>query len=88
MTMDINIDDIRAEVRQWLSENWDPSLSLVEWRTLLADSGWGMPDWPVDYFGKDLPPASVAAIAEEFAAIGAVGASKSGPSSLVNFYEI
>ena len=42
--MDINLDDIRDEVREWLAENWDDSLSLIEWRTMLAASGWGMPD--------------------------------------------
>jgi len=80
--MDIKLDDIRNGVREWLAENWDDSLSLIEWRTKLADSGWGMPDWPVEYFGRDLPPSAVAVVQEEFAAIGAIGAMKSGPRML------
>jgi alkylation response protein AidB-like acyl-CoA dehydrogenase len=80
--MDINLDEIRSDVRAWLSDNWDPNLSLVEWRTKLVDTGWGMPDWPEEYFGKDLPPAAVSAINQEFAEIGALGVMKSGPRML------
>jgi len=80
--MDINLDDIRTEIRGWLAENWDADATLIEWRTKLVDSGWGAPDWPEAYFGRDLPPAAMAVIAEEFAAIGAVGAAKMGPRNL------
>src|SRR5580700_1576672 len=70
--------DVRAEVREWLSANWDPEMSLVEWRSKLADSGWGMPQWPREWYGRDLPHALVRAVEEEFANVGAVGAAKSG----------
>jgi alkylation response protein AidB-like acyl-CoA dehydrogenase len=70
--------DVRAEVREWLAANWDPEMSLVEWRSKLADSGWGMPQWPREWYGRDLPHGLVRAVEEEFAAIGAVGAAKSG----------
>ena len=29
--------DVRDEVRAWLAANWDPEMSLVEWRSKLAD---------------------------------------------------
>jgi alkylation response protein AidB-like acyl-CoA dehydrogenase len=80
--MDINLDDIRAEIQSWLAENWNPAMPLIEWRTKLVDSGWGAPDWPEDCFGRNLPPAAMTVIAEEFAAIGAVGSAKSGPRTL------
>ena len=70
--------EVRAEVREWLAANWDPELSLVEWRSKLADSGWGMPQWPREWYGRDLPHALVRAVEEEFANVGAVGAAKSG----------
>src|SRR5580658_7780689 len=70
--------DVRAEVREWLAANWDPDLSLVEWRSKLADSGWGMPQWPKEWYGRDLPHGLVRAVEEEFASVGAVGAAKSG----------
>jgi len=42
----INEAEVRDEVRSWLAANWDPEMSLVAWRSKLADSGWGMPHWP------------------------------------------
>ena len=70
--------DVQAEVRTWLSANWDPELSLVAWRNTLVDSGWGMPHWPQEWHGRGLPLGLVRAVEEEFAAIGAVGVARSG----------
>jgi alkylation response protein AidB-like acyl-CoA dehydrogenase len=70
--------DVRSEVRAWLAANWDPDMSLLEWRSKLADSGWGMPQWPQAWFGRGLPVGLVRVVEEEFAAVGAVGAAKSG----------
>ena len=47
--------DLRQEVRTWVSQNWDPSLSLREWRERLVTSGWAVPSWPVRWYGKGLP---------------------------------
>jgi alkylation response protein AidB-like acyl-CoA dehydrogenase len=70
--------EVRAEVREWLAANWNPDMSLVEWRGKLADSGWGMPQWPKECYGRDLPHALVRAVEEEFANVGAVGVARSG----------
>jgi alkylation response protein AidB-like acyl-CoA dehydrogenase len=70
--------EVRAEVRAWLSANWDPDMSLVAWRNKLADSGWGMPQWPEQWHGRGLPVGLVRVVEEEFAAVGAVGAARSG----------
>lgn len=70
--------EVRAKARTWLAENWDPDLSLVEWRTKLTDAGWGMPDWPEAWYGKSYPPLLAAAIEEEFIRFGAVGVAKAG----------
>lgn len=51
----VDEESIRREVRQWITANWDPNLSLVEWRTSLLDSGWAVPSWPERWFGKGLP---------------------------------
>ena len=51
----VSESEIRAEVRAWLEENWDPDLGLVEWRNLLIDAGWAMSAWPVEWLGKGLP---------------------------------
>ena len=71
-------ETVRAEARAWLDANWDPNARLAEWRGKLADSGWGMPTWPKDWFGRDLPQALAPVVEEEFARIGAVGVSKTG----------
>ena len=48
-------EEVRVEVRDWLASHWDPDLALVEWRTLLADSGWACPSWPEEWYGRGLP---------------------------------
>ena len=50
-------DAVKAELRAWLEENWDPNLGLFEWRGRLAESGWGAPHWPKEWYGRDLPVA-------------------------------
>src|SRR5690348_9035512 len=75
---EVNEASVRAEVREWLAANWDPNLSLVEWRNKLADSGWGMPQWPKQWWGRGLPPGMVPVVEEEFAAVGAVGCLRGG----------
>ena len=74
----INEQSVRKEVRAWLEENWDPNLSLLEWRTKLTDTGWGMPDWPEEWYGKGYPPLLATAVEEEFIRFGAVGVAKAG----------
>ena len=74
---------VRAEVRAWLEANWDPSLSLLEWRNMLAESGWGMPVWPREWWGRGLPPGMTPVVEDEFARINAVGVAKSGVRLLV-----
>jgi len=78
MMSKISETEVRAEVRAWLAANWDPELSLAAWRNKLADSGWGMPQWPEAWYGRGLPMSLVRVVDEEFAAVGAVSAAKSG----------
>ena len=40
---------------EWFKSAWDPELPLVEWRMLLLESGWAVPSWPVEWFGRGLP---------------------------------
>jgi alkylation response protein AidB-like acyl-CoA dehydrogenase len=69
----VSADEVREEARTWLEENWDPERSLIEWRNLLADAGWGTPSWPRDWHGRGLPVSLDSVVAAEFAAAGAVG---------------
>ena len=66
-------EDVAAEVRAWLEDQWDPERSLLEWRGLLADSGWGVPTWPSAWYGRDLPPVLAETVSRELDRIGAVG---------------
>ncbi|MDH4144804.1 MAG: acyl-CoA dehydrogenase family protein, partial [Acidimicrobiia bacterium] len=75
-------DDVRAEVRTWLEENWDPERPLLEWRGILADSGWGCPTWPVEWFGQGLSATLARVVGEEFDRINAVGAATGTGMSL------
>ena len=74
----VSEDQVRAEVRDWLAANWDPDMSLLEWRSKLADSGWGMPQWPTEWYGRGLSHALTRVVEEEFANVGAVGVAKTG----------
>ena len=69
---------VRAEARAWLEANWNPERSLVAWRTLLVDSGWGMPHWPERWHGRGLSVPLSQAVEDEFAQFGAVGVAKMG----------
>ena len=69
---------VRAEVRAWLETNWNVDAGLVEWRNKLIDSGWGVPTWPKDWHGRDLPAGLQLVVDEEFSRIGAVGVAKVG----------
>jgi alkylation response protein AidB-like acyl-CoA dehydrogenase len=74
--MDTSADEagvaLRAEVRDWVAENWDPESSLREWRERLADSGWGAPTWPVRWHGRGLSSSVGAVVRSELAALGVV----------------
>ena len=73
---------VRAEVRAWLEANWSSDLDLVEWRIKLIDSGWGVPNWPKQWYGRDLPPALAPVVEEEMQRVGAIGVAKAGIRTL------
>lgn len=73
---------VRAEIKDWLTAEWDPNLSLVEWRKRLVSSGWGAPSWPVSLFGRGLDPALASIVEGEMRRVGAVGVARSGARNL------
>jgi alkylation response protein AidB-like acyl-CoA dehydrogenase len=46
--------DVVAEVKDWLADNWEADLTVAEWWHRLGTSGWAVPTWPSEWFGKDL----------------------------------
>ena len=75
-------ESVRAELRAWLEENWDPALSLLEWRNILVDSGWGVPQWPKEWFGRDLPVGFMRVVDEEFKRVDAITVARKGATTL------
>ncbi|HEY2288482.1 MAG TPA: acyl-CoA dehydrogenase family protein [Streptosporangiaceae bacterium] len=57
----------REGALSWLSANWDPKLTVREWWARLADSGWGFPAWPVEWFGKGMSADEAAGVRAAFA---------------------
>src|SRR5207249_8616639 len=64
---------VKEEVSGWLDEHWDPDLTLGEWWQRLADSGWGAPTWPVEWYGKGLSSDALAEVIGAFRDVGAPG---------------
>ncbi len=69
---DLNENDIRISVRQWLSKAWDPTMSLLEWRTLLVESRWAVPSWPEKWFGRAYPAWADDVVRSELLSAGTV----------------
>ncbi|HEY8523805.1 MAG TPA: acyl-CoA dehydrogenase family protein [Acidimicrobiales bacterium] len=70
---EVTPEAVRAEVRAWLAEAWDPDLPLAEWRRRLVDAGWAVPSWPADRYGRGLPGWADGLVAQELDAAGAPG---------------
>jgi len=69
----VSENEVRAEAAAWLDANWEPERPLLAWRNLLVDSGWGVPSWPTDWFGRGLPSTMDRVVQAEFDRVGAVG---------------
>lgn len=80
--MDFTEQSVRREARSFLERNWNPDLSLLEWRNVLVDSGWGVPSWPTAWYGKDLPLGLIPVVNEEFNAFDAIHVARKGAGQL------
>jgi alkylation response protein AidB-like acyl-CoA dehydrogenase len=67
------IEQARVDARKWLSDHWDPELTVRQWWLRLAESGWGFPHWPTEWFGRSLGEPEAAAVLEEMAAASVLG---------------
>ena len=66
-------DELRRELRSWIAENWDEHSTVREWWRRLADSGWGFPTWPREWFGRGLIAEAAAVVYDELARAGVLG---------------
>jgi len=72
MTM-LSVEDVRAEVKAWLEETWNPDLTVGEWWDVLARSGYAAPTFPTDTWGKGWPRDLALAVSETISEHGAIG---------------
>jgi alkylation response protein AidB-like acyl-CoA dehydrogenase len=72
MTMP-SAEDVRAEVKAWLEENWNPDLTVAEWWDILARSGYAAPTFPEDTWGKGYARDLANVVNEAIAEHGAIG---------------
>jgi alkylation response protein AidB-like acyl-CoA dehydrogenase len=66
-------DAVEREARAWFESAWDPELAVGEWWRRLADSGWGFPTWPVEWYGRGLAPHETRRLPAIRRAVGALG---------------
>ena len=78
----MNSAEIRRAVSEFIDAEFDPALSLIEWRTRLLDGGWAAPLWPGDWFGRGFNQEQASVVAEVFRERGVVPAASIGPRGL------
>src|SRR5438067_2512997 len=67
------VDDVTTNVTDWLQANWDPELTVGEWWERLGTSGWAVPTWPEEWFGKGLSREEGVRVQRTIAEFGALG---------------
>lgn len=76
-------DELRAEVRDWLRDNWTPlpkntdpwasSPERIAWLEKVLEAGYAVPTYPAEWFGRGYPNKLANVIGQEFAVIKAPG---------------
>jgi alkylation response protein AidB-like acyl-CoA dehydrogenase len=72
--VDTATDPLIDEIRAWLTENWDPELTVAQWWERLGLAGWSAPTLPEGSYGRGLSRSDAVRVQNEIAAFGAVGA--------------
>src|SRR5687767_3001784 len=67
------VDELIAEFRKWLEENWDPDLTVAEWWERLGTARWAAPTLPENAYGRGLPRSDAARLHAELGKAGALG---------------
>ncbi|MGO9029404.1 MAG: acyl-CoA dehydrogenase family protein [Acidimicrobiales bacterium] len=69
-------DQVIEELDQWLTDNWDPELTVRQWWERLGLAGWSAPALPTDAYGRGLSrndAVRVGRAIDQFGALGAPG---------------
>ena len=68
------IEDVLAELKTWLEENWDPDITVGEWWERLGLAGWSAPGLPENAYGRGLSRNDAVRVQNAIADFGALGA--------------
>jgi alkylation response protein AidB-like acyl-CoA dehydrogenase len=77
-TGDAGTDALLSDLRAWLTQNWDPALTVGQWWELLGTAGWSAPGLPENAFGKGMARSDAVMASREITKFGAL----SGPAGL------
>ena len=66
-------DPLLDELDSWLSENWDPDVTVAEWWERLGLAGWSAPSLPTDAYGRGLSRTDGIRVQQRIKASGALG---------------
>lgn len=66
-------DELCAEVRNWLRQNWTPDIDRPAWAQRVVEAGWAVPSWDQQWYGRGLSDPQSRIVAAEFARVGAPG---------------
>jgi alkylation response protein AidB-like acyl-CoA dehydrogenase len=67
-------DEVIVELRDWLSSNWDPDLTVAAWWERLGLAGWSAPTLPTNAYGRGLSRSDGVQVAQEIERFGALEA--------------
>jgi alkylation response protein AidB-like acyl-CoA dehydrogenase len=67
-------DDVIDELHDWLSDHWDPELTVGAWWELLGLAGWAAPGLPTNAYGRALSRNDAVRVQATIAEHGALGA--------------
>jgi alkylation response protein AidB-like acyl-CoA dehydrogenase len=68
----VTTDDLRADVRAWLEQHWDPELSVDDWWRLVAKGGWTAPHFSPEQGGRGLHRSASNTVRHTFTEFGAL----------------
>jgi alkylation response protein AidB-like acyl-CoA dehydrogenase len=71
--IDPQLEDPVVEFRDWLTDNWDPDLTVGEWWQRLGLAGWSNPLLPTERYGRSLGRADSIRILDALLVHGALG---------------
>ena len=66
--------DVIDELRDWLSDNWDPDLTCAQWWERLGLAGWSQPIMPSHRYGRGLSRGDAIKVQRAILEHGALGA--------------